>query len=142
MPYVNVGKENSRDIELYYEDHGSGHAVVLIHGYPLSGASWKRLLCPPRKNKGTSGGDDGRRVVALSDRRGMAGRGRLVGQGQGTRSAIQGDDHEDGAADHGRGDRAVPRQWLGQGRWTDPREEAGRAVRSRVREASRRTAIG
>ena len=44
MPYANVGKENSTDIELYYEDHGSGHAVVLIHGYPLSGASWEKQI--------------------------------------------------------------------------------------------------
>src|ERR1022692_4522576 len=44
MPYVNVGKENSSDIELYYEDHGSGDAVVLIHGYPLSGASWEKQV--------------------------------------------------------------------------------------------------
>jgi non-heme chloroperoxidase len=44
MPYVTVGKENSGDIELYYEDHGSGQPVVLIHGYPLSGASWERQL--------------------------------------------------------------------------------------------------
>jgi len=42
MPYVNVGKENSATIDLYYEDHGSGDAVVLIHGYPLSGASWEK----------------------------------------------------------------------------------------------------
>jgi non-heme chloroperoxidase len=42
MPYVNVGKENSASIDLYYEDHGSGDAVVLIHGYPLSGASWEK----------------------------------------------------------------------------------------------------
>src|SRR6186713_2492768 len=40
MPYVTVGTENSANIELYYEDHGSGQPVVLIHGYPLSGASW------------------------------------------------------------------------------------------------------
>lgn len=44
MPFVTVGKENSADIELYYEDHGSGKPVVLIHGYPLSGASWERQL--------------------------------------------------------------------------------------------------
>jgi non-heme chloroperoxidase len=44
MPYANVGKENSNDIELYYEDHGSGDAVVLIHGYPLSGASWEKQI--------------------------------------------------------------------------------------------------
>ena len=42
MPFIKVGKENSADIELYYEDHGSGDAVVLIHGYPLSGASWEK----------------------------------------------------------------------------------------------------
>jgi len=42
MPYVTVGKENSGDIDLYYEDHGSGRPVVLIHGYPLSGASWEK----------------------------------------------------------------------------------------------------
>ncbi|HEV2194837.1 MAG TPA: alpha/beta hydrolase [Candidatus Acidoferrum sp.] len=41
MPYVTVGKENSGEIQLYYEDHGSGDPVVLIHGYPLSGASWE-----------------------------------------------------------------------------------------------------
>jgi non-heme chloroperoxidase len=44
MPYVKVGKENSTEIELYYEDHGSGAPVVLIHGYPLSGASWEKQL--------------------------------------------------------------------------------------------------
>src|SRR3989442_9438181 len=42
MPYVTVGKENSGNIELYYEDHGEGETVVLIHGYPLSGASWEK----------------------------------------------------------------------------------------------------
>jgi len=44
MPYLTVGKENSGDIELYYEDHGSGQPVVLIHGYPLSSASWEKQL--------------------------------------------------------------------------------------------------
>jgi non-heme chloroperoxidase len=44
MPYVTVGKENSNNIELYYEDHGSGKPVVLIHGYPLSGASWEKQV--------------------------------------------------------------------------------------------------
>jgi pimeloyl-ACP methyl ester carboxylesterase len=42
MPTVTVGKENSGNIDLYYEDHGSGKPVVLIHGYPLSGASWEK----------------------------------------------------------------------------------------------------
>ena len=44
MPYVTVGKENSGNIELYYEDHGSGQPVVLIHGYPLSGSSWEKQV--------------------------------------------------------------------------------------------------
>src|ERR1700681_4539774 len=44
MPYLTVAKENSGDIELYYEDHGSGQPVVLIHGYPLSGASWEKQV--------------------------------------------------------------------------------------------------
>ena len=44
MPYITVGKENSGNIDLYYEDHGSGKPVVLIHGYPLSGASWEKQL--------------------------------------------------------------------------------------------------
>jgi len=42
MPYVTVGQENSAPIELYYEDHGSGSPVVLIHGFPLSGRAWER----------------------------------------------------------------------------------------------------
>ena len=40
--YIKVGRENSTPIELYYEDHGSGSPVVLIHGWPLSGASWEK----------------------------------------------------------------------------------------------------
>jgi non-heme chloroperoxidase len=42
MAYITVGQENSTDIELYYEDHGTGQAVVLIHGYPLDGSSWEK----------------------------------------------------------------------------------------------------
>ncbi|HEV2697913.1 MAG TPA: alpha/beta hydrolase [Terriglobales bacterium] len=44
MPYISVGKENSASIDLYYEDHGSGDPVVLIHGYPLSGSSWEKQI--------------------------------------------------------------------------------------------------
>jgi non-heme chloroperoxidase len=44
MPFITVGKENSGNINLYYEDHGSGKHVVLIHGYPLSGASWEKQV--------------------------------------------------------------------------------------------------
>jgi non-heme chloroperoxidase len=40
--YINVGQENSTPIDLYYEDHGSGSPVVLMHGWPLSGASWEK----------------------------------------------------------------------------------------------------
>jgi non-heme chloroperoxidase len=42
MPYVTVGKENSADINIHYNDHGSGKPVVLIHGYPLDGNSWEK----------------------------------------------------------------------------------------------------
>jgi non-heme chloroperoxidase len=42
MPYITVGSENSTSIDLYYEDHGHGQPVVLIHGYPLDGHSWER----------------------------------------------------------------------------------------------------
>ncbi|MEY9907321.1 non-heme chloroperoxidase [Catenulispora sp. MAP12-49] len=42
MPFVTVGQENSASIDLYYEDHGSGRPVVLIHGFPLNGRAWER----------------------------------------------------------------------------------------------------
>jgi non-heme chloroperoxidase len=42
MATITVGQENSAPIELHYEDHGSGRPVVLIHGYPLNGASWEK----------------------------------------------------------------------------------------------------
>ncbi|MFD5828507.1 alpha/beta fold hydrolase [Lentzea sp. NPDC060358] len=42
MGYITVGQENSTPIELYYEDHGAGQPVLLIHGYPLDGSSWER----------------------------------------------------------------------------------------------------
>jgi len=41
MATVTVGTENSTPIDLYYEDHGAGRPVVLIHGWPLSGRSWE-----------------------------------------------------------------------------------------------------
>jgi non-heme chloroperoxidase len=44
MNYINVGKENSGNIDIYYEDHGAGKPVVLIHGWPLSGASWEKQV--------------------------------------------------------------------------------------------------
>src|SRR6185295_2210353 len=62
MPYVTVGKENSSNIDLYYEDHGSGSPVILIHGYPLNGASWEKQI-PALLHKG-------HRVITY-DRRGF-----------------------------------------------------------------------
>ncbi|HEY2550229.1 MAG TPA: alpha/beta hydrolase [Streptosporangiaceae bacterium] len=62
MPYVTVGQENSGSIEIYYEDHGSGRPVMLIHGYPLNGHSWEKQI-PVLL-------DAGYRVIAY-DRRGF-----------------------------------------------------------------------
>jgi non-heme chloroperoxidase len=62
MPYITVGQENSGPIDLYYEDHGSGRPVVLIHGYPLSGRAWDRQL-PALLDKGFR--------VIMYDRRGF-----------------------------------------------------------------------
>lgn len=42
MAYLTVGKENNADIQIYYEDRGTGQPVLLIHGWPLSGASWEK----------------------------------------------------------------------------------------------------
>jgi non-heme chloroperoxidase len=44
MPRVTVGRENSADIDIHYEDHGAGQPVLLIHGYPLSGRAWDRQV--------------------------------------------------------------------------------------------------
>jgi non-heme chloroperoxidase len=44
MPTVIVGQENSAGIDIYYEDHGVGQPVVLIHGYPLSGRAWDKQV--------------------------------------------------------------------------------------------------
>lgn len=64
MPYIKVGKENNNDIEIFYEDHGSGIPVVLIHGWPLSHRSWEKQV--PMLL------DNGFRVV-MYDRRGFGG---------------------------------------------------------------------
>jgi non-heme chloroperoxidase len=62
MPYVTVGKENSADIQLYYEDHGSGQPVVLIHGYPSDSSAWEKQTAVLL--------DAGKRVITY-DRRGF-----------------------------------------------------------------------
>jgi non-heme chloroperoxidase len=41
MPMFKVDTNSAASVELYYEDHGSGKPVVLIHGWPLSGRSWE-----------------------------------------------------------------------------------------------------
>ncbi|MGH7509939.1 MAG: alpha/beta fold hydrolase [Gemmatimonadales bacterium] len=60
--YINVGQENSTPIDLYYEDHGSGSPVVLIHGWPLSGRAWEKQVAALLSA--------GRRVITY-DRRGF-----------------------------------------------------------------------
>lgn len=42
MPLVKVGTESSADVNIHYEDHGTGQPIVLIHDYPLNGNSWER----------------------------------------------------------------------------------------------------
>ena len=66
MPHITVGQENSGPIDIYYEDHGSGQPVVLIHGYPLDGHSWEkqvpvlleavRVITYDRRGRGVSNG--------------------------------------------------------------------------------------
>lgn len=42
MPFISVGQENSNDIKVYYEDHGQGDVLLMIHGYPFSGVAWEK----------------------------------------------------------------------------------------------------
>jgi non-heme chloroperoxidase len=42
MSFITVGQENSEAVRIYYEDHGSGDPVVLVHGYLLDGRSWEK----------------------------------------------------------------------------------------------------
>lgn len=44
MGTLTVGQENSTNIDLYYEDHGAGKPVVLIHSYLLSSTSWEKQV--------------------------------------------------------------------------------------------------
>src|SRR5690242_4532589 len=46
MGTVNVGRENSAPIDIYYEDQGSGPAVVLSSGWPFDGRSWEPQVHP------------------------------------------------------------------------------------------------
>jgi len=47
LPYLTAGRENPGEINLYYEDPGDGDPVALIHGRPLSGASWEKQVPVP-----------------------------------------------------------------------------------------------
>jgi non-heme chloroperoxidase len=42
MPYLTVGRENTGDVRIYYEDHGAGTPVVLVHGYLADARSWEK----------------------------------------------------------------------------------------------------
>jgi non-heme chloroperoxidase len=61
VPYINVGKENSGDINLYYKEWGSGQPIVFSHGWPLSADDWDAQML--------FFGQQGYRVIA-HDRRG------------------------------------------------------------------------
>lgn len=70
MAGILVGRENSKPIELHYEDHGSGRPVVLIHGWPLGSDCWEKQILALL--------DAGHRVVAY-DRRGFGQSSRAIG---------------------------------------------------------------
>lgn len=61
MPFI-TNEDNVKKIKIFYEDHGSGNPVILIHGWPLSHRSWDAQV--------TALVDAGFRVIAY-DRRGF-----------------------------------------------------------------------
>ncbi|GIG40441.1 alpha/beta fold hydrolase [Cellulomonas phragmiteti] len=79
MPFI-TSTATDQTVELYYEDHGTGQPVVLIHGYPLDGHSWEKQAVALL--------DAGYRVITY-DRRGF---------GRSTK-ATQGYDYDTFAAD-------------------------------------------
>lgn len=62
MARLVVGEENGTPVEVYFEAHGSGDPVVLIHGWPLSSRMWEAQIGPLV--------DAGHRVISY-DRRGF-----------------------------------------------------------------------
>ncbi len=65
MPYLRTSGDHPTDI--YFQDHGSGQPIVLIHGWPLSHAMWESQV--------TALTEAGYRCVAY-DRRGFGDSGR------------------------------------------------------------------
>jgi pimeloyl-ACP methyl ester carboxylesterase len=61
MPYLNK-TQTSNEVKIFYEDHGAGKPVILIHGWPLSHRSWDGQV--------TALAEAGYRVIAY-DRRGF-----------------------------------------------------------------------
>ncbi|HMR82408.1 MAG TPA: alpha/beta hydrolase [Niabella sp.] len=61
MPYI-INRDQTKHIKIFYEDHGSGNPVILIHGWPLSHRSWDAQV--------TALVNAGYRVIAY-DRRGF-----------------------------------------------------------------------
>ena len=44
MPRLTVDTENLTPIDLHYTDQGAGRAILLIHGWLLSGKAWERQI--------------------------------------------------------------------------------------------------
>ena len=61
MPYI-TNKQNNTETKIFYTDLGKGQPVILIHGWPLNGASWESQIAALV--------DNGFRCIAY-DRRGF-----------------------------------------------------------------------
>ncbi|MGB3606736.1 alpha/beta fold hydrolase, partial [Psychroserpens sp.] len=43
MPFI-TNKTQEENVDIFYEDYGSGQPVILIHGWPLSRKSWEQQV--------------------------------------------------------------------------------------------------